>query len=511
MSIQFRPAIRTILCAVALFVSGFSNAQSNKLPVAQNAARQEFDAKDGYLNERVSQMGEDGLMMTSRSSKAEDGVYMFRYNVISTSLSEVEDVLLPVDRAVALSTFSFLSPTHFHQFIYSRTKFVIHSIPRRGKIKPVEVTGEFPIKGIAQQFTVVNNQAVIAARTKTGPTLLFIDWKTGDIQVEQVPIPAGFKAKALGIINLQDLSNTGEVSLVYGINKTKVGPKRWCIRYNANGEMAGNVDISPGPEALLMDVKVSAISKSKYIYSGTYTKNVRTKLASAAQGIFFAESDASTLKYVKFTNFLDLQNFVEFLPKKTQERIERRKERAADEGRELAYNYLMTIHPIVSTADGYFLVGEAFYPEYHTETYYVNGRPQTRRVFDGYQYTHAIVVKFDINGERKMDQCLGMRLVDLPMTIVHNISLNVSVANQVTLSYANDRYLVSKTFSHAGTEIDKKQVEVMSTGDEDEKIRQSTATMRHWYGPYFVAYGFQTIKKSGSGKRRVFYINKLQM
>jgi hypothetical protein len=54
-------------------------------------------------------------------------------------------------------------------------------------------------------------------------------------------------------------------------------------------------------------------------------------------------------------------------------------------------------------------------------------------------------------------------------------------------------------------------VEVMSTGDEDEKIRQSTATMRHWYGPYFVAYGFQTIKKSGSGKRRVFYINKLQM
>jgi hypothetical protein len=260
-----------------------------------------------------------------------------------------------------------------------------------------------------------------------------------------------------------------------------------------------------------MDVKVSAISKSKYIYSGTYTKNVRTKLASAAQGIFFAESDVSTLKYVKFTNFLDLQNFVEFLPKKTQDRIERRKERAADEGRELAYNYLMTIHPIVSTADGYFLVGEAFYPEYHTETYYVNGKPQTRRVFDGYQYTHAIVVKFDINGERKMDQCLGMRLVDLPMTIVHNISLNVSVANQVTLSYANDRYLVSKTFSHAGIEIDKKQTEVISTGDEDEKIRQSTATMRHWYGPYFVAYGFQTIKKSGSGKRRVFYINKLQM
>ena len=321
MSRQIRPALRTILCAMILFVSGFSDAQSNKLPVAQNAARQEFDAKDGYLDERVSQMGEDGLMMTSRSSKAEDGVYTYRYNVISTTLAEGKEILLSVDRAVAGSTFGFLSPTHFHQFIYSRSKFVIHSIPRKGVIKPVEVSGEFPINGIVQQFTVMNNQVVIAARTKTGPTLLFIDWKTGDIQVEQVAIPGGFKAKAVSIINLQDLSNVGEVALVYGINKTKAGPKRWCIRYNANGEVAGNVDISPGPESLLMDVKVSAISKSKYIYSGTYTKNVRTKLASAAQGIFFSESDGSTLKYVKFTNFLDLQNFVEFLPKKTQDRI----------------------------------------------------------------------------------------------------------------------------------------------------------------------------------------------
>jgi len=95
--------------------------------------------------------------------------------------------------------------------------------------------------------------------------------------------------------------------------------------------------------------------------------------------------------------------------------------------------------------------------------------------------------------------------------VVQNVSLNVSVPGQITLSYATDRYIVSKTFSHAGTEIAQRQSEVIGTGDENERVRQSTATLRHWYGPNFVAYGFQTIKNSNSGKRRVFYITKLQI
>ncbi len=511
MRIQIPLKTTLLFCATLLLCSVNAIAQSSKLPVAQNTARQEFDARDGYTNEEIFQMGEDGLMMTSRGAKNEEGMIDYRYMVITTALAESKEILMPVERAVAVNSMSFMSPTHFHKVIYARTKFVIHSIPRKGTTKPVEVMGEFPVKGLISKFTVINNQVVIAANTKTGPVLIMIDWKSGDVNLVNVAIPSGVKPKAMNIMTLQEMPNIGEVALVFGVRKTAEGPKRWCARYNTSGDVTGTVDISPGPEALLMDVKVSAISKTKFIYSGTYTKNVRSKVASAAQGIFFAESDGSTLKYVKFNNFLDLNNFTDFLPQKQQDRIEKRKERAADDGRELAYNYLMTIHPIVATADGYFLVGEAFYPVYHTETYYVNGKPQTRRVFDGYQYTHAIVVKFDANGERKMDQCLGMRLVDLPMNVVHNISLNVAVANQVTLSYANDRYLVSKTFDQTGTEIEKKQVELMSTSNEDEKIRQSTATLRHWYGPYFVAYGFQTIKKSGAGKRRVFYINKLQM
>jgi hypothetical protein len=511
MRIQIPLKTTMLFCATLLLCSVNAIAQSSKLPVAQNTARQEFDALDGYLNEKVTQMGEDGLMLTSRGYKADGGYYTFRYSLINKSLEEGSEILLPVEQSISSTALQFVSPTHFHQFIYSKFGFAIHSIPRKGVSKPVEVTGEFPFKGLVQQFTVLNNQLIVAVKSKTGPVLLLIDWRTGQLATVNVSIPLGVKPKAVKILNLQECTNIGEVSLIYGVAKTKTGPKQWFVHFNSKGDELSTVEISPGPSVRFIEITVSAISNSKFIFSGTYTRNLTKKMAKSAQGFFFAESDAFKLKYVKYNNFLDLKNFVEFLPKKTQSSIERKKERAEDDGKELAFNYLMTIHPIVATADGFFLVGEAYYPAYHTETVYVNGKPQTRRVFDGYQYTHAIVVKFDANGERKMDQCIGMGLLDLPQYVIKNISLNIEVPNQITLSYATSKYLVSKTFNNTGVEISKAQSEMMSTGDEDEKIRNSSATLRHWYGPYFVAYGFQTIKKSGAGKRRVFYINKLQM
>ena len=505
--------LRFLLLAVFVIANAtIAIAQSNAIPQAQNVARQEFDAKDGYVNEQVYQMGEDGLMMTSRSNKAEDGEFEYKYSIIGTNLSEGKEVSFAVSKKFGLSSagYSFLSATHFHRFLYNRNEFIIHSIARNANAKNVEVGGEFGVSGFVTGITVLQDQLVLAVKTKAGPTLVFINWKSGESFHENIPLASGDKPKGVSILAIQEMSNIGELAVILGIRKSKTLFKRWSVRYNAAGNKMGEVDITPSEASVLIDVKISAVSKTKFIYSGTYSKLLSSR-SITAQGFFFSESDASTLKYTKFNNFLDLNNFLDFLPAKKQARIEKRQERAAEEGRELSYNYLMTVHPIVSTTDGYFLVGEAFYPEYHTETYYVNGKPQTRRVFDGYQYTHAIVVKFDINGERKMDQCLPMRLIDLPMTVVQNISLNVSVPNQITLSYANDRYLVSKTFNAAGGEIEKKQFEMLGSSNEDEKIRNSTATLRHWYGPYFIAYGFQTIKSVGSGKRRVFYINKMQI
>lgn len=505
---------QTILVIIQLFSCCSLLAQNKKFPAATNVARQEFDAQDGYVNEKVTQMEQDGLLMSSRSVKAVDGEWQFRYSVFNTNLEEVKQIELPVNKVnigLLMSTQTVLGTTHFHQFIFGKKHYVLHSIPRVGQIKPIEIEGDFPMSGQIQSIAVVQQKLVVSVKTKAGVSLLFIDWKTGDVDKSDLTLPAGVKAKQVSIMNLQALTNTNEIAVTIKIRSKKGPTQNLCVIHSGSGSALRTLDITPQSDILLMEVRVTAVAGNKYIFAGTYTNNVKSKSNYTAQGVFFAESDANQLKFMTATNFLDLKNFLDFLPQKTQDKIEKRQERAESKGKELAYNYSMTIHPIAVANDGYFLVGEAFYPVYHTETIYVNGKPQTRRVFDGYQYTHAIVVKFNLQGNRVMDQCLGMYLVDLPMYVVQNISLNVTVPNQIALSYANDKYLVSKIFNHAGTEISQKQYEVIGTGNEDERIRQSTATLRHWYGPNFVAYGFQVIKKSGSGKRRVFYINKLQI
>lgn len=509
--------LRKLTVIAALLISPFSSAvyaQKTNYPAAINVARQEFDAQDGYVNEKVTQMEGDGLLVSSRSVKPEEGEWQFRYQIFNSNLEEVQQHQLTVNRVrtgLQTNTLTFLSPTHFHQLIFGKQHFTIHSIARKGKAKPVEVEGDFPVSGSVQYMTVIQQRMVITVNTKQGVSLLFIDWKSGDVITQALPLPEGAKPKNVTVLNFQELPNIQSVATIVRVRPKKSPMLNFCFIHSAEGALQRTIDITPTEEMTLISVRVSSVKNEQYIFAGTYSNSTRTTATYSAQGVFFAESDNQKLKYLTKTNFLDLKNFLDFLPQKSQDRIEKRQQKAENRGGELSYNYLMTIHPIVVTADGYFLVGEAFYPEYHSETYYINGKPQTRRVFDGYQYTHSILVKFDASGKRVMDQCLAMHLVDLPMYVVQNVSLNVSVPGQITLSYATDRYIVSKTFSDAGTEIAQRQSEVIGTGDENERVRQSTATLRHWYGPNFVAYGFQTIKNSNSGKRRVFYITKLQI
>lgn len=64
-----------------------------------------------------------------------------------------------------------------------------------------------------------------------------------------------------------------------------------------------------------------------------------------------------------------------------------------------------------------------------------------------------------------------------------------------------------------GKTIEDKKSEIINTGDEDDKLRRSSAETDYWYERNFVTYGYQKIKnKSGSKKRKrkVYYINKIQ-
>src|SRR5690606_31095835 len=78
----------------------------------------------------------------------------------------------------------------------------------------------------------------------------------------------------------------------------------------------------------------------------------------------------------------------------------------------------------------YVLVAEAYHATYYTHTYttYVNGVNQTHysRVFNGYKYTHAVVLGLDQFGKKLWDHCFEMDMEQQPFVVIKNVRGTIS-------------------------------------------------------------------------------------
>jgi hypothetical protein len=173
--------------------------------------------------------------------------------------------------------------------------------------------------------------------------------------------------------------------------------------------------------------------------------------------------------------------------------------------------------------EDFIYIGEAYYATYRTETRtttsYVNGKPVTTttyvQVFDGYQYTHAFIAKFDKNGNLIWDQTFPMWLAQKPMTVRRFIHVADQQQNNLKLVYANSNRITSKVFDFDGNVLSDKQSEPIETNSENDKTRLSYAEIIHWYDNYFLSYGIQRIinrkDKDVERKRTVFFFNKIKL
>jgi hypothetical protein len=225
----------------------------------------------------------------------------------------------------------------------------------------------------------------------------------------------------------------------------------------------------------------------------------------------------------KFFNFLDLDNFTSYLPERKQNRIERKKQRKKNRGKELTINYLIVGHELIQKDDTYLFLGEACYPTYSQRTRYVtttaNGQTTTRRitesVFDGFQYTHAILCKFNQNGELLWDNVFEMNSMYKPKRLKRFIAISETPENTVKLSFTNYDKMEVKAFDFNGKVLIDRVSEPIALNFDEDKAKRTKSSIDFWYDDYFIAYGEQKIKnksddKETKGKRRVYFINKVK-
>ncbi len=359
------------------------------------------------------------------------------------------------------------------------------------------------------ELIVLNNNAFISGYHKKNHQLFIIDLTTGAQQTMSAHDMTEEKIVYQDYEMIQT-PNGKELAFKYSVC-TKANCDHYVLRFDQNGKQLGKLFFIPqsDPDKSFQTVTMSKTEDS-YLVTGTFT----TSKKNFANGIYFSKFTESKADFIKFYNFLDIKSITGRLSEKQQDKLDKKKEAKEEDGKELFLNYNVTVHDIGKVNDEYIFVGEFYYPTYRTEYYssYVNGSYVTnsRRVFDGYQYSHAMIAAFDKAGNMLWDNSFEMWLNYKPFSVKQYIRC-VYDGENVDLIYITGSSIKSTSFNK-GQVVKSSNVDFIKTDDQNDEIRRTySSNISWWYGRNCTSQGKQVIKTNnnapGKSKRGVFVIN----
>jgi hypothetical protein len=478
--------------------------------------RIEFELKDGYDNEKIYDFGENGLLVRSVGRDVVGGEIEWKYELFNTDLKSVNTQKVMLSKKL-YSDETFTTENSNHTFFRDKYgNFLLLSVDAEN-FKITKVEGKISKKTWVADMAILGDYAFFSARIKNAPYLFSVNWKTGKQKFIPVRIP-GINPKKITLNNFQLLPNSDEIFVFLDAKISKKVYELFIVRLNTNGDKKDLFNFSKNIDNNIVSISACNIGDGKYIFTGTYS----SKYTSLSEGLFFCQGGKGKIDYINYYNFTELENFLTYLPERRQARLEKKKAKKQAKGKEFKINYYIADHDVIVLNDGYLFLGEAYYPTYRTETYTttstVNGvtttQTHTRTVFDGYQYTHAVIAKFDESGKMQWDRTFEMWPAYKPYFVKRFISVAEKSSTSIKMVFASSSKIVSKEFSFGGKVLQESETEEIETGVSGDKTKRSFSNIDYWYKNYFIAYGSQVIKnkanKKVDRKRKVYFISKIR-
>lgn len=295
----------------------------------------------------------------------------------------------------------------------------------------------------------------------------------------------------------------------------------WIKDYNPEGMLLDNYALRPDDRKNLLFARSIKTTNNMEIVAGVYGRHN----SEYSRGMFIATVDPSGLQHIKYYNYGDLRNFFKYMKVRREIRVKERIERRKVRGKKVKFNYRLLVHELIEHNDQYILLGEAFYPQYTSVSrssyngfftpYTLGGNSMIRgdQVFDGYRYTHAVILGFDRNGKLLWDNSFEINDIKT-FTLDQFVRLEVE-DDKIVLLYLFDNQIRSKIIQNDQV-LEGKTVDPLRTSFEQDvavKDRNGANQLNYWYGEFFYATGTQNIINAVDAgvlpQRRVFFINKI--
>jgi hypothetical protein len=293
----------------------------------------------------------------------------------------------------------------------------------------------------------------------------------------------------------------------------------WIKNYDPEGNIIRNFALDAEDSKHLIFGRSLKTEGNMQLVAGVYG----SRSAEFSRGLFITSIDPSGMQQIRYYNFADLKNFFKYMKANREKRIKSRIERKKIKGKKIRFNYRFLVHELIPYNNQYILLGEAFYPRYTTVDRAAYGNffnpfvnphaiVQNGRIFDGYYYTHAVVMCFDAEGNLVWDNSFEIKDVRT-FTLEQFVKLEVH-GDKIALLYLFQNEIRTKII-HGDQVLEGKASDPIRTLFENDIVKKEAtdqSKLEYWYDDYLYAYGVQEIVNPGSaapGKRRVFYINKV--
>jgi hypothetical protein len=284
----------------------------------------------------------------------------------------------------------------------------------------------------------------------------------------------------------------------------------WIKYYHPDGALKLNTALIPPENLSLLFGKAIRSENDNLVIAGTYGN----RTSEYSTGLFIATLNAEGEQNQYLYPFADLENFFSYMKAKRQKRIKEKIERKKIQGKKIKLQYRLLVHELVFQNNQYLLLGEAFYPVYKRDDRYNYGLATSMAIpyiFDGYRYTHAILIGFNKEGKLQWDN--SFEINDIKTFTLDQFVKMDAQPDKIALLYLFDNRIRTKVLRN-NTVIEGKnynQLNLDYQPDKDEEDDSDIRKLDYWYDGTFLAYGVERppSRSMSRSRQRMFFINKV--
>ncbi|MCB2206923.1 MAG: hypothetical protein KQH67_01395 [Bacteroidetes bacterium] len=384
------------------------------------------------------------------------------------------------------------------------------------------ISGTIPEDAEVAGFEAIDDKACLGLNLKKEQTdVLFINLNNGAIEVQTLEAE---NESYIETIAVDHLNKNFYVAVKYIKDKNSLEDK--ILKYSDQGTLEETYQVqNPENFRAPRNFVILPVKNNILTILGTYDfisgktvvlNNAEEDREANSAGMFFLQFKNGEQKILKFYDFMNFDNIYGSLH--GREMVYAKK--PADSGenqkpeKKLSAFFYFNAPQVLELNDQYIFSVETYKPIYNTETrmeydFYGRPMPRTYSVFEGYQFYDLIIASLSEKGELIWNN--DFEIKDLKSFFMRKQVTVFPAGEFLSMAYVNNGSLYAQTID-GPIDISKEETPVESKHNKDWISEDENNAISHWYGEYFLIYGYQKIKNRSLGDqstRTVFYVNKV--